>query len=158
MLVNQKVYQNKEVQVSLVPRKKRKWKGKAMLVNQKEKGKRNVGQFGVSRKEKGNVGHVTASKQRNTGHVGLSNESSITSHRFSFSCKAIKDSLKLLFTSSVNEENTKNLTFWLIKAYINTTMTKTINYFSYPNQSSKKNEYDAKWLRDERKILNVFER
>ena len=81
-----------------------------MLVNQK-KGKRNVGQFGVSRKKKGNEGHVTASKQRKTGHVGLSNESSITSHRFSFSCKAIKDSLKLLFTSSVNEENTKNLTF-----------------------------------------------
>ena len=54
--------------------------------------------------KKGNVGHVTASKQRKTGHVGLSNESSITSHRFSFSCKAIKDSLKLLFTSSVNEE------------------------------------------------------
>ena len=62
-------------------------------------------------KEKGNVGHVTSSKQRKTGHVGLSNESSATSHRFSFSCKAIKDSLKLLFTSSVNEENTKNLTF-----------------------------------------------
>lgn len=83
-----------------------------MLVNQKKKKKeKEMLASLVYPEKKGNVGHVTASKQRKTGNVGLSNESSITSHRFSFSCKAIKDSLKLLFTSSVNEESTKNLTF-----------------------------------------------
>ena len=113
-----------------------------MLVNQKKKRKKKCRPVWCIQKKKGNLGHVTASKQRKTGQVDLSNESSITSHRFSFSCKAIKDSLKLLFTSSVDEENTNNLTFWLIKAYVNTTMTKTINYFPYPNQSFKE-----KWVR-----------
>ena len=98
--------------------KKKKMKGKGHVGESKRKRKKKCRPVWCIQKKKGNLGHVTASKQRKTGHVGLSNESSITSHRFSFSCKAIKDSLKLLFTSSVNEEN----------------------------------------LRDERKILNVFER